>query len=375
MSAGPRIRVLVVEGDVTMRQGLLRTLGQHAMIEVVGGALSGRTAIPKVASYQPDCVVVDLESNTSEGLELLAHLREVGGATNSIVVASASVPAEVLQRAAQLGAAEVVQRLAGDGSETMVAKLAQDLIVPMLRLAKPSATSRSAISAVSPLPSVAVSAAAVGVAPAAIGNATAPKHGGASANRLQVVGIGVSTGGPKALAVMLPRLPADFPLPILLVQHMPPKFTASLAESLDRTCKLRVHEAKDGDRVERGRILIAPGGLHMRVSPSASGQVVRLAEDPPECSCRPSVDYLFRSLVGAYGGHVLGVVLTGMGEDGWLGAKCIHNAGGRVLAQNEASSTVFGMPRGPIDAGIATAVDLDCMADNIVQLVKGALCS
>lgn len=198
-----------------------------------------------------------------------------------------------------------------------------------------------------------------------------PSGGDAPWPRPAVVGIGVSTGGPRALTDLLPRLPADFPVPILIVQHMPPKFTASLAESLDRVCKLRVREAQDGDRVEPGRILLAAGGFHLRVVQGAMGDKVRLTQDPPERSCRPSVDYLFRSLAEAYGRRVLGVVLTGMGEDGWLGSRSIHAAGGRLLAQDRASATVFGMPRGPIEAGIAQAIPLDRMADAIVQLAAG----
>jgi two-component system chemotaxis response regulator CheB len=156
---------------------------------------------------------------------------------------------------------------------------------------------------------------------------------------------------------------------------MPPRFTQSLAESLDKVCKLRVAEARDSDRVERGRILIAPGGQHMRLVQTELGLMVRLTSDPPVCSCRPSVDYLFRSLVDTCGGRVLGVVLTGMGEDGWVGSKLIHAAGGKVLAQDEASSTVFGMPRGPIEAGIAPAVPLLQMAEAMQQLARGASCN
>ena len=189
-----------------------------------------------------------------------------------------------------------------------------------------------------------------------------------------VVGIGVSTGGPKALTTLLPNLPADFPLPVLVVQHMPAQFTASLAESLDRVCKLRVREAKHGQPLVRGQILIAPGGHHLSVVRAPLGEAVAVTDDPPECACRPSVDYLYRSLLDCFDGRVLGVVLTGMGEDGWAGSRLLREAGALILAQDEASSTVFGMPRGPICEGLARAVSLDDMAGAIQQAAVTDCC-
>ncbi|MCA8949747.1 MAG: chemotaxis protein CheB, partial [Planctomycetes bacterium] len=191
----------------------------------------------------------------------------------------------------------------------------------------------------------------------------------------KVVGIGASTGGPQALTRVLPRLPAAFPLPILLVQHMPTGFTASMAASLDRECALNVREAQDGDPVRAGTVLIAPGGLHMGVVQQADDVVVRLSKDPPEQSCRPAVDYLFRSLCETFGGATLAVIMTGMGEDGLAGCHALHAAGARILAQDAASCTVFGMPRGPIEAGIADAiVPLEELADRISEsAVLGAL--
>jgi two-component system chemotaxis response regulator CheB len=380
-----RIRVLVVEPDVHLRQGLSRVLGQHPAIEVIGAAISGRTAIPKIASYRPDCIVLGIDDPAADGVELLQHLQHADTDTRRVVLAPAGAGSELMARLTQAGANEVVARPVGP-VDSVIEQLGHDVLPPILRLGRPArshgpsvdagsakGTAMGAVSAilgtpVAPLPAGGPTAAAPAAAPPAL---VLPRH----TSRIQVVGIGVSTGGPKALGEVLPRLPADFPLPILLVQHMPPKFTKSLAESLDRTCSLRVAEAKDGDRIERGRILIAPGGMHMKVVRTDLGEVVRLTEDPPECSCRPSVDYLFRSLTESYGKAVLGVVLTGMGEDGWSGSRVVHAAGGRVLAQDQATATVWGMPRGPIEAGIATAVPLEQVADAIVQIVRGAPCN
>lgn len=390
MSESRRIRVLVVNGDTQLRQGLSRLLGTHPGVEVVGWALSGRTALPKIAAYSPDVVVLDLEHNQAEGVELLDRLGE-GTGVQSLVVAPAAPADAVMQRVKGHHGTLTVPRPEGLQGDALVTKLAQEVLPPLLRLGRastgngrPVAHGRASATHGTSLPSA--GAVASCVVPAVVG---APEHSGVGvgggvpaaparhpmARTPVVVGIGVSTGGPKALNQLLPALPADFPVPILVVQHMPPKFTQSLAESLDKVCALRVAEARDGDAVARGRILIAPGGQHMKVLASEQGPVVRLTEDPPECSCRPSVDYLFRSLAEVHGGRVLGVVLTGMGEDGWIGSRAIHAAGGRVLAQDEASSTVYGMPRGPIEAGVATAVGLSAMAEAMLQVVRGVPCN
>lgn len=366
-----KVRVLVVNGDSSLRQGLSRLLGTHPAVEVVGWAISGRTALPKVLAYGPDVVLLDLEQNLTEGIELLDRLRD-DPHVQRLVIAPHTPHGDALQQVAQHGVAEVVQRPSGVLGDALVTRLVQEVLPPLLRMGRLAveAPGRRLV----PRSQVGMPASDAPVGP--------PSASVCSGIRLPsmsrppvVVGIGVSTGGPKALNEVLPALPADFPLPVLVVQHMPPRFTQSLAESLDKVCKLRVAEARDSDRVERGRILIAPGGKHMKLVTSDVGDLVGLGEDPPECSCRPSVDYLFRSLAETHGNRVLGVVLTGMGEDGWVGSRRIHAAGGRILAQDEASSTVYGMPRGPIEAGIATAVPLSAMADAIVQVVRGVPCS
>lgn len=360
MTSGPanRVRVLVVDGDAILRQGLTRLLGEQPGIEVVGWAISGRTAAPKLASYRPDLLLIEVGSQPDEALDLLQQLRASGSPVQKVVLADPQVPGELLGRVAGLGATEVVRRPLGSPSAAQLQQLARDVVPTLLKL---GANVQPPNKVPPPPPPVAAPTQALRRVP----GVRAP----------QVVGIGVSTGGPKALGALLPRLPADFPLPILLVQHMPPKFTASLAESLDRSCKLRVREAAHGDRIVRGEILVAPGGLHMRVARGEGGDVVELTEDAPICSCRPSVDYLFQSLQQVYGGRVVGVVLTGMGEDGWAGSRRLYDAGACLLAQDEASSTVYGMPRGPIQSGIATAVSLENMADAIVLAARGNSCN
>jgi len=357
MTAG--VRVLLIDSDAQLRQRLGQIMGEHPSIEVVGSAANGRTALPRLQTYCPDVLLLDLGA-AEEALALLAH----GVGARTVALAAAEVPAAVLAEAAQLGVAEVVRKPAV-GDEDGLRSLAAAVVPRLLRLGSRQVR-RSASE--QPLPA-AVSTTVPFVEP---GSAPVPAlRPRRNRNSPRVVAIGVSTGGPKALATILPELPADFPLPILIVQHMPPLFTASLAESLAKACRLPVREAQHGEPVRGGQILIAPGGRHLRVMRREPDEVLELTEDAPVCSCRPSVDYLFHSLRDCYGGAVLGIMLTGMGEDGWAGSHALHDAGAMILAQDEASCTVFGMPRGPIRAGIAEAVPLIGIAAAMQQKVRG----
>jgi two-component system chemotaxis response regulator CheB len=188
---------------------------------------------------------------------------------------------------------------------------------------------------------------------------------------IDVVTIGSSTGGPNALDVVISGLPIDLSVPIVIVQHMPPVFTTQLAKRLDRNAKLRVVEGEDGMLVEPGVVYIAPGGLHMVVNKSKSDVWIETNEEPPENSCRPAVDPLFRSVAEVYGGSALGVVLTGMGSDGLKGAEDLARVGARIIVQDEPSSVVWGMPGFVSRAGLATVeLPLDEIAGAITNAVR-----
>ena len=186
----------------------------------------------------------------------------------------------------------------------------------------------------------------------------------------KVVVIGVSTGGPTALGAILPEFPAGFPLPVLLVQHMPPLFTRLLAERLHATCRLPVEEASQGEPVTAGKILIAPGDFHLKVAANGDGVCVHLDQSPPQNSCRPAVDALFASIGEVYGGAVIAVILTGMGQDGLRGAEILKARGASILAQDEASSVVWGMPGAVVNAGLADRVlPLDRVVPEILRMI------
>jgi two-component system chemotaxis response regulator CheB len=194
--------------------------------------------------------------------------------------------------------------------------------------------------------------------------------------RIDVIGIGVSTGGPNALAELIPRLPEDLPVPVLLVQHMPPLFTASLAEQLANRSALKVREARDGEPILPGTVLIAPGGKHMVVRrrgdvEGASMAIVGLNENPPENSCRPSVDVLYRSKAAQYDGNMLAVIMTGMGSDGCEGVRAMKRRGCHCITQSEATCVVYGMPLAVDEAGLSDEqVPLAQMAQRITTLVR-----
>jgi two-component system chemotaxis response regulator CheB len=173
---------------------------------------------------------------------------------------------------------------------------------------------------------------------------------------VEVVAIGVSTGGPNALATLLPELPAGFPVPVLVVQHMPPVFTRLLAERLAARCAVRVVEATPGLRLEAGLCILAPGDHHLVVEQRGAAAVVQTHQGPPENSCRPAVDVLFRSVAEVYGARALAVVLTGMGQDGLRGCERLHAAGAGIVVQDEATAVVWGMPRAVAGAGLAEQV-------------------
>jgi two-component system chemotaxis response regulator CheB len=199
---------------------------------------------------------------------------------------------------------------------------------------------------------------------------TPQHHTVANLQEAAIVAIGVSTGGPNALVELLPRFPADFPVPIVLVQHMPPLFTKMLAERLSEVSKLPVSEAEHTQEIVPGQIYLAPGGFHMEIKRLLGRTVIALHDGPPENSCRPAVDVLFRSVAKVYRERALGVVLTGMGQDGLHGSKAIKQTGGAIIVQDKESSAVWGMPGAIVDAGLDPCVlPLSHIADEIARRV------
>ena len=212
------------------------------------------------------------------------------------------------------------------------------------------------------------------LAPKPVAPTAGPAARATPGRKPELVLVGVSTGGPNALAQLLPGIPRDIGVPILIVQHMPPMFTASLAESLAPKCQIRVREARAGEALEANTAYIAPGGRQMRVVNGGGNGVIQVTDDPPENNCRPAVDYLFRSAASQFPGRAMAVILTGMGSDGVLGLRLLKRHGCHVVAQDEASCVVYGMPRAAVEAGVVDAVlPLDQIAARIATQVRGGL--
>jgi two-component system, chemotaxis family, protein-glutamate methylesterase/glutaminase len=358
LQPGDRIRVMVVDDSVVIRRLVTQALEQDPMIEVVGTASNGAIGLQRIPQFNPDVITLDIEMPDMNGLEMLRRIRREYPQLRVIMFSTLTERgAAVTLEALTLGADDYVAKVSNEGSlDRSMARLRDEMIPKIKQFFRVAAQSAAA----APPVQAYVSAAPVtGARPIAQSLKLRPK----------VVVIGVSTGGPTALAAMLPSFPISFPLPILLVQHMPPLFTRLLAERLNATCQLKVEEASEGGLVEAGKILIAPGDFHMKVA--SGGGVIRVCLDqsPRQNSCRPAVDALFASAAELYGGAVLAVVLTGMGQDGLHGTRLLKARGARVLVQDEASSVVWGMPGAVANAGLADRVlPLDQVVPEILRV-------
>ena len=350
----PNKRVLVVDDAVVVRRIVTDVIGQEPGLEVVGTAPNGRIALQKLPQLNPDIVTLDVEMPVLDGLATLKQLRAAYPNLPVIMFSTLTERgASVTMEALMNGANEYVTKPANVGSvNEAMARIREELIPKIHGLVGPVApgpASPPATASPPPPPPA--------PAPRGVGNHTGRSTTLAGTQRVEVVVIGVSTGGPNALASLVPALPGDLAAPVLVVQHMPPMFTRLLAERLDAGTSLAVREAEDGAPVRKGELLIAPGGRHLEVEAGGAGQArSRLSDAPMENSCRPSADVLFRTAARAFGGGVLAVVLTGMGADGRLGAEHVREAGGAVLAQDRATSVVWGMPGAVVEAGLADDV-------------------
>ncbi len=334
----PRARVMVVDDSAVVRRLVSAALARDEALEVVGTAPDGRTALERLPGLRPDVVLLDLEMPEMDGLATLAELRK----------AWPRLPVIMFSRHTQRGVEATVQALIlgandyvpkpGDGRG--VEEVIEGLLIPKVKALAARAAAGGAGEAARP-----AAGAASGKASAAL-----PRP------PVEVVLVGSSTGGPNALAEMLPAFPRDWAVPILIAQHMPAEFTGPLAARLSDRSGLRVREAADGEPVRSAQAWVAPGNHHLVLRGEGQALRVGLDQGPPVNSCRPSVDVLFESAARACGAGCLAVVLTGMGQDGLRGCAAVREAGGQVVVQDEATSVVWSMPGCVAEAGLADAV-------------------
>jgi len=368
------LRVLIVDDTIVYRKIVTDVLSNLPDVEVVGSAHNGKAAITKITSLKPDLLTLDIEMPEMNGLEVLEYIKDKGLDVGAVMLSTLTHEGgEMTMKALDLGAFDFILK-PQEGSMAENTEALKKTIVPILK----AFARRNEIKHL-------------------LKGRICSKEGNKKNNRSsdsdqvvhrmnqvsgrlrqksEIVAIGVSTGGPKALAKMMPSLPSNLGVPILIVQHMPPMFTMSLAKSLDAKCSFDVREARDGEPVVSNVALIAPGGKQMKIMAGGDGKsrVIRITDDPSENNCKPSVDYLFRSIAHHYVGRATGVIMTGMGSDGFLGLQLMKKSGSTIIAQNGETSVVYGMPKGPIDAGIVDIIaPLDMIASEICFTVKQTL--
>lgn len=339
------VRVLVVDDSVVIRKILCEALSADPEIEVAGTAADGRIALAKIPQLNPDVITLDIEMPVMNGLDALVEIRKTHPRLPIIMFSTLTERGgSATLEALSLGASDYVTKPSNVGSPAAAIERVRNELIPKIK-----ALCFRVIAVPKPAPKVSP------VGPARVAVPARPGQ----RRRIEVLAIGTSTGGPNALAVVIPELPADFPVPVVIVQHMPPIFTRLLAERLSALSKIRVVEAERGQVLRPGMAWVAPGDYHMVLKRVGSEVRIDLNQDPPENSCRPSVDVMFRSVAQVYGSHILGVVMTGMGADGVRGSERIREVGSEVIVQDEASSVVWGMP------GLVTAAG---QADGIYAL-------
>lgn len=346
-----RLRVLVVDDSGVMRRILIRELSTVEEIGAIDAASGGREALNMFGRHRPDIIILDVCMPGMDGLETLKQIRAIDAVVPVLMFSGLTRhAAKETTEALTLGASDYLTKPSSGVDKDLIQR---ELVPRLLALTtRPKPTKRSAA------------------------RRPAPRLSPRAERRVtpELVAIGVSTGGPQALESLLKQFPGDFGAPIVIVQHMPPRFTAYLAQRLDANCRLSVVEASDGEPLHAGTVWLAPGGIHMALAGRRGAARIRLVDTPPENACRPSVDVLFRSVASIYGNHALGVMLTGMGQDGINGVSDMHATGAEILAQDEASSVVWGMPRAVVEAGLAHSVlPLDQIAGAVLNRFSSTL--
>lgn len=347
-NVGDPYRVMVVDDSAVIRGLLTRALEKDPVIKVSASVGNGEAALKALERHDIDVIILDIEMPVMDGLTALPKLLAAKPGVQVIMASTLTRKnAEVSLRALQAGAADYIPKPSSTSELTGADAFRRELLEKVKVLAKAARPARPA----TPRPGGGGPTMAPAVRPARPISLRKP-----SSVLPRIIAIGSSTGGPQALLEVLRDMAVSVKLPIVITQHMPATFTTLLAEHIERATGVRCAEGRDGEPVTAGRIYLAPGNFHMTIEGTATGGVIRLNQNPPENFCRPSVDPMLRSLAPIYGAAVLTVILTGMGSDGQKGAAEIVAAGGTVIAQDEATSVVWGMPGAVATSGLCAAV-------------------
>lgn len=369
-----RARVLVVDDSAFMRKLIPAILSRDPEIEVIGTAMDGVFALEKVGRLRPDVVTLDLDMPRMGGLETLRHLVERYPIPVLVLSTFSQKGAHLTLEALDLGAVDFLAKPRGAGPEGLEA-VSEELIRKVKMAAR---VSPRRLAGAPPIADRGLRIAESGPEPRGSlvpHSATPILQSGAPAAAEDVVAIGISTGGPQALSYLVPQLPRDYPAAILVVQHMPQGFTRMFASRLAQLSRVEVREARDGDLVLPGRVLVAPGNQHLAVARKRLGVVAAVSEGASVNRHRPSVDVLFRSVAAVYGERAIGLLMTGMGDDGAEGLAAIKAAGGTTLVQSEESCVVAGMPRAALERKcVDRVVPLEDLAQALIELYARGGC-
>ncbi|MFA5041477.1 MAG: chemotaxis response regulator protein-glutamate methylesterase [Bdellovibrionales bacterium] len=343
----PQVRVIVVDDSLVIRGFIARALDSDPSFKVVATASNGKIATETLRHTSADVIILDIEMPVMDGLTAIPLLKEIDPSVQIIMASTLTQKnAEISLKAMSLGATDYLPKpsaremaVPGDFQRNL-----REKVKTLGRIAWKKALRRErALRAEEGPPAAPLEKKPISLRPM-------PR------TRPEIIAIGSSTGGPQALFEVVRAMGAGLSQPIVITQHMPPSFTTILADHINKQCNVPCAEAKNGEVLMAGNYYVAPGDYHLLVTKKPEGVVVCLTQDPPENYCRPSVDPMLRSLVGVYGNRILAVILTGMGQDGMKGGEAIVNAGGVVIAQDEATSVVWGMPGAVAAAGLCSAI-------------------
>ena len=376
------MRVLVVDDTIVFRKIISDSLLEISGVEIVGSASNGKIALQKLEELKPDIITLDIEMPVMNGIEVLESIKKEHLDVGVIVLSAVTVKGgDLTIKALQLGAFDFITK---PDSGTVAENRAEirDTLAPIIKAWKErnrnedgrEKNSNKKIIPVLKKEAINISGSRAPVfTPSSIFEIASFLKKMPNFKKPEIVVIGISTGGPAALGEMLPKISAGIGVPILIVQHMPPLFTQSLAKSLNAKCKINVKEAEEGEKLIPGTAYIAPGGKQMKISVSASGNdhIIRITDDPPENNCKPAVDYMFRSVSTLFPGKITAVIMTGMGNDGTTGMRLIKRHGGVSITQDKASCVVYGMPMEVVKAGVSDIIlPLDMISSAIEKSVR-----
>lgn len=368
------LKAFIVDDTVVYRKILSDAISSFPNITVSGTAPSGEIALKKIAVDKPDIVFLDVHMPGMNGIETLKHIKTNNPEIAVVMVSgiSSRSTGDTIE-ALQLGAIDFIRKPDGNDMQKNTGQLHNDInsVLRFFELKMRTRTIHNVSVNSNSEPSTTIYKSDTTSFAAASDSINAPTYPAKHPQSFSIVAIGVSTGGPEALTKLIPKIPEDFPVPIVMVQHMPPLFTKSLADSLTRRSKVKVVEAGENTPLTKGTVYIAPGGNHLVVRNINNIMVTGINDEPPENSCRPSVDVLFRSVAAHFGDTgVLSVILTGMGNDGLNGVRALKRKKCLCLTQSEQSCVVYGMPRAIDEAGLSDkSLSIDLIAEEIISLV------